>query len=61
MGLFRLALFALLIFLLIRAFALYNKEEEKRKMRERKNSSTNNKSKISKNVGEFVDYEEVED
>ncbi len=61
MGLFRLALFALLVFLLIRAFALYNKEEEKRKMRERKNTTTNNKSKISKSVGEFVDYEEVED
>ena len=61
MGLFRLTLFALLIFLLFRAFALYNKEEEKKKMRERQNASTNNKSKISKNIGEFVDYEEVKD
>ena len=61
MGLFRLFLFALFIFLLLRAFALYNKEEERRKMREKQNAATNNKSKISKNIGEFVDYEEVND
>jgi large-conductance mechanosensitive channel len=57
----RFTLVAILIFLLIRAFALYNKEEEKRKMRERQKAPSNNKSKISKNVGEFVDYEEIKD
>ncbi|HHU35189.1 MAG TPA: hypothetical protein GXZ49_08165 [Bacteroidetes bacterium] len=57
----RFILVAILIFLLIRTFALYNREEEKRKMYERKNASFHNRSKISKNVGEFVDYEEIED
>jgi hypothetical protein len=57
----RFVLVVILIFLLIRTFALYNREEEKRKMYERKSTPFHNRSKISKNVGEFVDYEEVED
>ena len=62
MALFRLFLVALLIYLLLRAFALYNREEERRRIKEEmeQQRSSRKVKKISDDTGEFVDYEEVE-
>ena len=62
MALFRLFLVALLIYLLLRAFALYNREEERRRIKEEMEQKISSKKvkKISDDTGEFVDYEEVE-
>lgn len=59
--LFRLALIALIIYLVVRSFVKSGVERELNK-RERENSSfkTKNGKKVSKDVGEFVDYEEVD-
>ena len=62
MALFRLFLVALLMYLLLRAFALYNREEERRRIKEEMEQKISSKKvkKISDDTGEFVDYEEVE-
>ncbi|MBO7523007.1 MAG: hypothetical protein J6T30_04065 [Bacteroidales bacterium] len=62
MALFRLFLVALLVYLLLRAFALYNREEERRRIKEEmeQQRSSRKVKKISDDTGEFVDYEEVE-
>ena len=62
MALFRLFLVALLIYLLLRAFALYNREEERRRIKEEmeQQRSSRKVKKISDDTGEFIDYEEVE-
>ena len=62
MALFRLFLVALLVYLLLRAFALYNREEERRRIQEEmeQQRSSRKVKKISDDTGEFVDYEEVE-
>ena len=62
MALFRLFLVALLIYLLLRAFALYNREEERRRIKEEmeQQKSSRKVKKISDDTGEFIDYEEVE-
>ena len=62
MALFRLFLVALLIYLLLRAFALYNREEERRRIKEEmeQQKSSSKVKKISDDTGEFIDYEEVE-
>ena len=62
MALFRLFLVALLVYLLLRAFALYNREEERRRIKEEmeQQRSSRKVKKISDDTGEFIDYEEVE-
>lgn len=62
MALFRLFLVALLVYLLLRAFALYNREEERRRIKEEmeQQRSSRKVKKISDDTGEFIDYEEVD-
>ena len=62
MALFRLFLVALLVYLLLRAFSLYNREEERRRIKEEmeQQRSSRKVKKISDDTGEFIDYEEVD-
>jgi hypothetical protein len=57
--LLRIFLISLIIYLLVRSFVRYFQgEEETREVQEDKNSS--NSKKISKEIGEYVDYEEID-
>lgn len=58
--LLRIVLIAILIYLLVRSFRnFFVGEEENKKKNERNNSPA--KKKISKDTGEFIDYEEIKD
>jgi seryl-tRNA(Sec) selenium transferase len=58
--LLRIVLIGIIIYLLVRSFRRYFLgEEEKTKKTEKSNSPS--KKKISKEVGEYIDYEEIKD
>lgn len=61
--LFRFALIALIVFLIMRSFVKAGVEKElnrREKEKGRSNFKSGDKKKISKDVGEYVDYEEVD-
>ncbi len=61
MILLRFILICIIIYLLIRSFVSYFTEEKNRKFREHDSGrSTDKKSGVSKEIGEYVDYEEVD-
>jgi len=61
MLLIRFLLISLIIYIIIRSFVRYNNEEKSSKLNKDpdKNGNLPNK-KISKEVGEYIDYEEVD-
>jgi hypothetical protein len=61
MLLVRFLLISLIIYMIVRSFVTYNKEEEASKLKKDpgKGSDLTNK-KVSKAVGEYIDYEEVD-
>jgi large-conductance mechanosensitive channel len=61
MILIRFFLVSLIVYLVIRSFLRYFNEEESSKLKkdDEKNSNLPNK-KISKEVGEYIDYEEID-
>jgi hypothetical protein len=61
--LFRYILITLIVILLIRSFARYGRSNEKVKGRDsdKQGERDSNGRKISQEVGEYIDYEEVDD
>lgn len=60
--LIRVILVSMIIYLLIRSFVRYFAEEEdKHQVRERKYSEEKKPKGVSKELGEYIDYEEVDD
>lgn len=60
--LIRFILVAMIIYLLFRSFVRYFAEEEDaRRYRENEQRNEEKKRGVSKEIGEFVDYEEVDD
>jgi len=60
MILIRFALIGLIVYLLVRSFMRFSGEEASSSQRPgpEKNSATD--KKVSKNIGEYVDYEEID-
>ena len=60
MSLIRFALVGLIVYLIIRSFVRYFEEgkPETRRPEPEKRSNTENK-KVSKEIGEYIDYEEI--
>lgn len=56
--LLRVFLIGLAVYLIVRSFFLYGKETGGR---EKDNKSTGVSKKVSKDTGEYVDYEEIKD
>jgi len=54
--LLRVFLIGLVVYLLVRSFFVYGREENDTG---KKNNSSKTSKKISKDTGEFIDYEEV--
>jgi hypothetical protein len=62
MILLRILLVCLIIYLIIRSFSRYGKEMDGiNQKNEPGNKSFRNNKKISKEVGEYIDYEEVDE
>ncbi len=61
MLLFRYFLIGLIIYLLVRSFVRYNEETRHEDHKKEKGTTHKPKRKIPKELGEYVDYEEVED
>jgi len=60
--LIRFFLISLIVYLLVRSFSRYfNDEEEPRQNQDPAQNNIKNGKKISKEVGEYVDYEEVKE
>jgi hypothetical protein len=60
MLLVRYLLIGLIIYMIIRSFVRYSNEEESSKLNKDPDRSSNlTNKKISKEVGEYIDYEEV--
>jgi large-conductance mechanosensitive channel len=58
----RFILISLIIYLIVRSFSRYNETVgEKRQQSAPENKDPKNDRKISKRVGEYVDYEEVDE
>lgn len=57
--LFRFILVGLIIYLLVRSFTRYFREEGERREVPEDNKNADTK-KISKDIGEYVDYEEID-
>jgi hypothetical protein len=61
MILFRYILIFIIVFLITRSFFRFNQvEDNKGKDRDRSDRNKSQKKKISKEIGEYIDYEEVE-
>lgn len=61
MILIRFALISLIAYLIIRSFVRYTEAEKKVDGRaEPKGTTTHDSKKVSKEIGEYIDYEEVE-
>ena len=57
--LLRVFLISLIIYLLVRSFVrFFQGEEEEKRVSEDNNSS--DKKKVSKEIGEYIDYEEID-
>ncbi|HBE40357.1 MAG TPA: hypothetical protein DDW27_03995 [Bacteroidales bacterium] len=56
--LLRVFLIGLVVYLLVRSFFMYGKEENKK---DKNNNDTNGSKRISKDTGEYIDYEEVKE
>ena len=60
--LIRFVLVGMIVYLLVRSFARYFAEEEdERRYREHERSKEQKPKGVSKEVGEFIDYEEIKD
>jgi len=60
--LIRFLLVGMIIYLLVRSFVRYFAEEEdERQHRERESSNEKKPKGVSKEIGEFIDYEEIKD
>lgn len=57
MILIRFFLISLIVYLIIRSFLRYGKESESKKQREQYDH--NETKKVSKSIGEYVDFEEI--
>jgi hypothetical protein len=61
MLLIRFILISLIIYMIIRSFVKYSNEEESPKLKKDPDKSSNlTNKKISKEVGEYIDYEEID-
>jgi hypothetical protein len=56
--LIRIFLVSLIIYLIIRAFSGYNREEEGERQNPVSGNNNKNNRKISKETGEYIDFEE---
>jgi hypothetical protein len=57
----RFFLVGLIIYLIVRSFARYGKDDEPPKIRREPENGTGSKNKgVSKSIGEYVDYEELD-
>ena len=56
--LLRVFLIGLIVYLIVRSFFLYGREENEQ---DRYKDSAKSDKKISKDTGEFIDYEEIKD
>jgi large-conductance mechanosensitive channel len=62
MILIRFVLVAIIIYLLVRSFVrFFAEEEDKRQYMEREREKKEKPKGVSKEIGEFIDYEEVKD
>ncbi len=60
--LIRVILVAIIIYLLVRSFYRYFQPPgDDRKVQEPENSNSSGKKKISKEIGEYIDYEEIKE
>ena len=60
MILFRYLLIGLIVYLLVRSFTRYGKEEPSAKRPEAEKKNDNPGKKVSKEIGEYIDYEEID-
>jgi hypothetical protein len=61
MLLIRYILVGLIVYMIIRSFIRYSNEEESPKLKKDPDNSSNiTTKKISKEVGEYIDYEEID-
>lgn len=59
MILIRFALIGLTVYLLLRAFMRYGREDTSSSQRPEPGKNNDTNKKVSKKIGEYVDYEEV--
>lgn len=59
--LIRIILVGIIIYLLVRSFYKFFQGEDEKKVQERENNNSVRKKKISEEIGEYVDYEEIKD
>jgi len=59
--LIRVILVGIIIYLLVRSFYKFFQGGDDKKVQEHENKNSSRKKKISKEIGEYVDYEEIKE
>jgi len=59
--LIRIVLVGIIIYLLVRSFYKYFQGGDDKKVQGPENNNSSRKKKISKEVGEYIDYEEIKE
>ncbi len=59
--LIRIILVGIIIYLLVRSFYRYFQPGDEKKVKEPEDKNSSRKKKISKEIGEYIDYEEIKD